>query len=295
MEAYTNLQYKLQRANNPSGSFDDLSGLGEPKFNVDGSPFTGQWGRPQPDGPALRALTLMQYLNTYNRTNPSLWTTADRNGRYKTLYSASLPPSSVIKADLEYVAHKWQTSGFDLWEEVQGSHFFTAMVQLRALREGTVVANLFGDPGAASFYAQQADALAKFIQTTFWDPSKNHIVETPSIQRSGLDCGTFLGSLLGTRTEYTDDEGIYPPWSDSVHASLLAFVTDMRTRFPINSAASASADPLAGVGTGRYPEDIYDGVGTSIGNPVRKPQPDSLNHVMHVTTPHPHKPTDLKK
>src|SRR4051812_28309101 len=33
-----------------------LTGLGEPKFNVDGSAFTGPWARPQNDGPALRAI-----------------------------------------------------------------------------------------------------------------------------------------------------------------------------------------------------------------------------------------------
>lgn len=45
---------------NPSG---DLSsgGLGEAKFHVDSTEFTGDWGRPQRDGPALRAAALIAY------------------------------------------------------------------------------------------------------------------------------------------------------------------------------------------------------------------------------------------
>lgn len=208
----------------------------------------------------------MQYLNAYNNTHPSLWTPNDSRGEYKTLYAPSMPPNSVIKADLEYVSHNWQSPGFDLWEEVNGMHFFTAMVQLRALREGTVVATLFGDPGAATYYQQQADALASFVGG-FWDNNKDHLIETMNSQRSGLDCGILLGALHGTGTDYTADEGVYPPWSDEVLVTLLAFVTDQRARYPINSGAAKSNDPLAGVGIGRYPEDVYNGDGTSIGNP----------------------------
>ena len=36
----------LQQVTNPSGTIA-TGGLGEPKFNIDGSAFTGSWGRPQ--------------------------------------------------------------------------------------------------------------------------------------------------------------------------------------------------------------------------------------------------------
>lgn len=36
----------LQEVSNPSGSIV-TGGLGEPKFNIDGSAFTEPWGRPQ--------------------------------------------------------------------------------------------------------------------------------------------------------------------------------------------------------------------------------------------------------
>lgn len=46
LKAYVESQEKLQHVDNPSGGIDS-GGLGEPKFNVDLTPFTGEWGRPQ--------------------------------------------------------------------------------------------------------------------------------------------------------------------------------------------------------------------------------------------------------
>lgn len=64
IEDYVHAQAVLQTVANPSGTFlPQGAGLGEPKFMVDGSRFNGAWGRPQRDGPALRAIALMTYSN----------------------------------------------------------------------------------------------------------------------------------------------------------------------------------------------------------------------------------------
>jgi len=57
-----------------------------------------------------------------------------------------------IKTDLEYVAHNWQESSFDLWEESNGDNFFTKMVQRKAMIDGAAFATKMGDTGAANFY-----------------------------------------------------------------------------------------------------------------------------------------------
>lgn len=274
LDAYANLQAKIQRTNNPSGAFDDLKGLGEPKFHVDGTPFTDSWGRPQRDGPALRAITLINYLRAYNASHPSLWGSDAGGSFYNLLYEASMPARSVIKADLEYVSHAWNESGFDLWEEVDGLHFFTAIVQWRALREGTQVARAFNDHGAARWYNEQAGYLENFVKK-FWNKNKGHLVETLWSKRTGLDCGILLGSLHAYPSENAEFDPIFPPYSDEVLVSLLALARDQRQRFPINSNPSEDGAPIEdelvfeGVGLGRYPEDIYDGYGTSDrgGNP----------------------------
>jgi hypothetical protein len=66
------------------------TGLGEPKFNVDETAFTGSWGRPQRDGPALRATALIAY---------SKWLVS--NGYTSTASSLIWP---IIQNDLSYVA-----------------------------------------------------------------------------------------------------------------------------------------------------------------------------------------------
>ena len=299
LAAYANLQAKLQRSKNPSGSFeDDLSGLGEPKFRVDGSPFTGEWGRPQRDGPALRAITLISYLRAHNASHPSLWNTREGDDFYDRLYSAEMPARSIIKADLEYVSHNWDQTSYDLWEEVEGMHFYVAMVQLRALREGAQLASAFGDGGAAEWYAKQAEQMRKYVRR-FWNKNKGHLVETLWSRRSGLDCGVLLASLhaLPSREVGGAADAMFPPWSDEVLVTLSELVKDQTERFPINSKPSAGVTgddndeedgdkddeekeeaafvawvmegQLQGTGIGRYPEDVYDGytTGAAGGNP----------------------------
>lgn len=116
IENYIVAQSRLQGVENPSGSLADGSGLGEPKFNVDLSQFTGDWGehavsvwpyqsvadstlsplspgRPQRDGPALRAIALISYAK---------WLIAD--GRSATVAQVLWP---IIQNDLAYVAQYW--------------------------------------------------------------------------------------------------------------------------------------------------------------------------------------------
>lgn len=100
IENYITAQAYLQTVSNPSG---DLSsgglGLGEPKFNADETAFTGSWGRPQRDGPALRATALITY---------SKWLIA--NGYSSTASSLVWP---IIQNDLSYVTEYWQVSQID--------------------------------------------------------------------------------------------------------------------------------------------------------------------------------------
>jgi glucoamylase len=302
MEAYSSLSHKVQHTTNPSGSFNDnLRGLGEPKFNVDGSPYTENWGRPQRDGPALRAITLISWLRTVNASNPQLWFefSSSRGSRnaFRHLYEATMPPVSVIKADLEYVSKSWnETDGFDLWEETQGKHFFTMMVQLRALKDGADIAARFDDHGAKDWYLQQAKSL-EYALREFWDEQRSYLISTLGTKRSGLDCAILLGSIHG------NDE-VFSPWSDEVLLTLLEFTRDQRRRFPVNDPLFkrqepqqvlsdaenpySESEPFHGTGLGRYPEDTYDGyLTTTTGNPWFLCT-SSASHILSLTASHLH-------
>jgi len=102
------------------------------------------------DGPALRATALMSYAD---------WLIANSNTSFVT---SNIWP--VLKLDLDYTANAWNQSGFDLWEEVSSSSFFTTAVQHRALRVGAALASKLGQTSATSSYSTQADNALCFLQ-----------------------------------------------------------------------------------------------------------------------------------
>ncbi|CAI6228479.1 unnamed protein product [Periconia digitata] len=221
LDSYTGLQRDLQQT----------SDLGEPKFHVDGTPLTQAGAVPQLDGPALRAITLINYLRSYNASHPTHWNTPKGEAFYTSLYASETSAQSVIKTDLEFVSRSWNDTSFDMWGEVEGMHFFTAMVQLRALREGTQVARAFGDDVAANRYAEQATYLTKYVRR-FWNKKKNHLVSTLWSRRSGLDCSILLASVHGMPSQAAEAQPVFAPWSDEVLGSLLELVQDQQSKFP---------------------------------------------------------------
>ncbi len=232
-----------------------MAGDGEPKFNYDGTAFQGPWGRPQTDGPALRAISFIYFLNSVVKEN---W--PNRDQIVSRLYDSKLPTQSLIKTDLEYVAHHWNQASFDLWEEAFGAHFFTLMAQRRAMIEGARLAQKFGDSGASQFYAQQAQLMAQALQG-FWSQNANYTVTSLNVQSgprkvSLLDSSVLLAALYGDV-----GDGFYAPYDDRILATLQVLKETFQKEYPINR------DPNAGIAIGRYPEDTYDGVSTNgIGN-----------------------------
>lgn len=231
-----------------------LTGLGEPIFEVNGQAFSGPWGRPQNDGPALRAITLTRWAQ-------SLLDRGEKAYVLTHLYSSALPASTVIKADLEYVSHHWGASSFDLWEEVRGQHFFTMMVQRRALVLGADLADRLKDPQAAKWYRQQAKALEARIDS-HWDASKQQIlatldrVEGADYKHSNLDVAVLLGVLHGSTGNY------FKANDGRVLLTVEKLVKAFKNLYPINHRSG-----VPGVAIGRYPEDIYAGTNFDGGNP----------------------------
>ncbi|RVD84638.1 uncharacterized protein DFL_006377 [Arthrobotrys flagrans] len=235
---WVNVQSTLQHTTNPSGSFTS-GGLGEPKFNVDNSAYNEPWGRPQRDGPALRACTLIKFAKKY--------ITIDSNYVTNTLWP-------VIKPDLDYVATYWNQGGFDLWEETSGTQFFTTIVQYRSMIEGAAFADIIGDSASKSKYTAPQSSMVSTINS-FWSSGHNYLIALLGGSRSGVDCGTLLGSLRG-------GSHIFPPSDSKVLATLHGLISSFQSLYGINQASSK-----VGWAIGRYPEDIYDGVGTSAAHP----------------------------
>ncbi len=107
---------------------------------------TDNLSRPQSDGPALRAITLIRFSNAYLTKGGSI------SRIQRELYDGKHYSTSVIKVDLEYVAAAFKEQSFDLWEEIKADHFYTRSVQRRALIMGSDFAKQMGDSGASYFY-----------------------------------------------------------------------------------------------------------------------------------------------
>jgi glucoamylase len=233
-----------------------LTGLGEPKFYVDGRPYSDPWGRPQNDGPALRAITATHLAFILLQEGQTDYVR-------KVLYDSTLPTNSLIKADLEYVAYHWKDTSFDLWEEVRADHFYTRMVQRRALIQGAQLAHILGDSGAATFYSQQAALISQDLGR-FWRADLQSFVpslnwqEGVNYKNSGIDIAVLLGVLHGDA-----GDGFLPASHPSVLSTAQRLVNAFDQLYPINRDGNGAL----GTAIGRYPEDLYSGNGFAGGNP----------------------------
>ncbi|ESZ97354.1 glycoside hydrolase family 15 protein [Sclerotinia borealis F-4128] len=246
IEDYVIAQAKLQTVDNLSGNFETGAGLAEPKYYTNETAFLGDWGRPQRDGPALRATALM----TFGNDRLAL-------GQNATVKDIIWP---IVQNDLAYVAQYWNLSGFDLWEEINGSSFFTTAVQHRALVEGAKFATALGE-SCPNCEAQASEILC--MLQNYWNGGSidsNIQVQSTAYDRSGLDCNSILTSIH----TFDPDPAVgcnsktFQPCSDRALANHKVLVDSFRSIYTINS--NASTGQAAAIG--RYAEDVYQG-----GNP----------------------------
>lgn len=186
---FVKMNVKLQHTSNRAGTFE-TGGLGEAKFEVDGSPFEADWGRPQNDGPAIRAIALTAYALHLLEKRPR---SHDHGYVVSTLYNKDVP-RTIIKADLDYVARAWTEKSFELWEEVcadagaGGGHFHMLMVQRRALLAGAKLAShpSINDEASAARYREQARKIHQHLDA-FWNPDgKINLEGGPNIDQGPM-------------------------------------------------------------------------------------------------------------
>jgi glucoamylase len=235
LDDYVAAQAKIQGISNPSGS-PDSGGLGEPKFNVDLTAFTGSWGRPQRDGPPLRATALTLYAN---------WLMA--NGEREAAADRVWP---VIAKDLAYTVRYWNQTGFDLWEEVNGSSFFTISASHRALVEGAALAAALGKTCAGC--AEAAPQVLCFAQA-FWTGGYIDANINVNDGRVGKDINSVLSSLHTFDPEANCTDATFQPCSPRALLNHKAVVDSFRAEYSINRGIGAGRAPAVG----RYSEDVY--------------------------------------
>ncbi|KAJ3408912.1 glycoside hydrolase 15 protein [Chytridiales sp. JEL 0842] len=245
------LFFDFQKFNNKIQNIRTLTGLGEVKFEVDGTAFNDPWCRPQHDGPALRASAFIRFAKAYLANGGDI-------NRVRNMYNGT---ESVIKPDLEWVARNFaDANGCDLWEEQRGLHFFTMAAQRRSMYEGKEIADIVGDAGAARFYENTAKTLDSRIQA-FWNPSQASVQTTLNARL--LDAAIPLGAIHGNNFD-----GVFAPEDDRVLSSIFALEAAFIPEYTLNRVRVDSAGRPLSVAVGRYSGDRYDGFNTNgRGNP----------------------------
>ena len=241
IQEYIISQARLQLVDNLSGTFESGAGLGEPKFYTNETAFEGEWGRPQHDGPALRATAMIAYAK-------ALMAASGENNA--TVRDIIWP---ILFNDLNYVAQYWNQTGFDLWEEVSGSSFFTTAVQYRALIEGANLAQAL-DETCDGCTSQAPNALC-FLQN-YWNGTAviSNINLQGNYERSGLDCNSILTSIHMFDPESVCTDSTFQPCSSRALSNHKAVVDSFRGNLYI---INSNLRPGQAAAVGRYAEDIY--------------------------------------
>lgn len=178
-------------------------------------------------------------------------------------------PDSVLKSDLEYTGHTWCKPSFDIWEEVQGIHFFTLLAARSALTCGADVALTLDDKGAADYYEAGAAKLSGELES-FWLAKKGFISASRDAQahgRTGLDAAVLL-AILRVGPAAADDTTHWSVADDRVLATVERYVNSFAgDLYAINNATRWQKSWHGAIAVGRYAEDVYDGDSKSAANP----------------------------
>lgn len=204
-----------------------ITGLGEPKFNVNQTSFNDVWGRPQNDGPALRVIVMLDIYNNFPN--------------YSSIRNTV---KEIINKDIDYIIQNHNIPCYDLWEEVYGYHLYTRAVQCKALKE-CLKSNIF--PIKKDRMEKSIMALKNLIQ--------HHQYAYTSFNEKGEIVREFDTALLFAVTHIDFDREIIDYTSNAFKDHLLNMIDFYNNQFRLN----VKMDILL---LGRYKNDTYYG-----GNP----------------------------
>jgi glucoamylase len=207
---------------------------GETRVNPDGTLDISDWPRPQHDGPALRAITLLRWLRS---------TRLDED-----LRSAV---GALLRTDLSYARRHWRTSCFDIWEEEKGMHYYALRVAAAALDGGADWLDELGQDGDATVCRTEASAILERLDTHWREDLqfyRSRILDLNAATSKELDISVILAVLhargSGERHSVRDPR---------MHSTLTKLEALFDAEYAINLNRPASMAPAMG----RYSGDVY--------------------------------------
>jgi glucoamylase len=203
------------------------------RVNADGTLDISNWARPQNDGPALRALTVLRWMRG-----------AALDEELQGLCAA------LLREDLRFTREHWRQPCYDIWEEELGSHYFTLRVAAQALADGADWLEARGEGAESkSCRADAREILGRL--DGYWLPDRGHyrsrVLAAGEPSAKELDIAVVLAVLQAA------DEGAHSVRDPRIQATLDALDRLFEADYPINHGRPAARGPALG----RYRGDRY--------------------------------------
>jgi glucoamylase len=227
-------QQYLRPADELSAAFGENI-FGEARFNPDGTLDITKWGRPQHDGPALRALALLRFWRM------GAFEDNEMRGEARRL----------IDADLAFTHRRCSAFSFDIWEEELGRHYYTQLVQSAALADGAQWIDALGDYSRARIYRTTSREILHALDG-HWVADKGFYLSRVDVAAGdplkSLDIATILGVIHARR-----DEGAHSVADPKSEATLARLEELFAREYAINFSLPENR----GAAMGRYAGDRY--------------------------------------
>jgi glucoamylase len=204
------------------------------RVNPDGTLDVSRWPRPQYDGPALRALTVLRWMD-----------------RERLAGAAVAPATALLRSDLEFVRRHWREPCFDIWEEELGRHYYTLRVAAAALEDGAGWLQQCGEPSAARTCRAEARAILQILDTYWLEPEghyRSRILDSGARSSKELDIAVILAAIHAQGTG-----SVHSVHDPRMHATLARLEELFDASYPINRSRGLERGPAMG----RYANDRY--------------------------------------
>ena len=225
---------RFVRPNSELASAHGAAIPGETRVNPDGTLDISRWGRPQHDGPALRALALLRWTESLRLPSP-LQTELDAQ----------------LRVDLYYTLAHGHEPCVDIWEEEVGRHYYTLRVASAALESGGVWLARRGECAAGEACQAQSRALLAQLDD-YWIAEAGHY--RSRVLSDGARSSKELDIAVVLATVHARGRGLrHSPLDPKVQATLARLEALFDAAYPINHGREPDSSPALG----RYAGDVY--------------------------------------
>ncbi|MDQ0391169.1 glycoside hydrolase family 15 protein [Labrys monachus] len=215
----------------------DLSAIeirGETRVNPDGSLDISRWNRPQHDGIAARALTVLRWA-----AGAALGA-EDREAIDR-----------LLQEDLDFVLAHWREPSFDIWEEEKAHHYYTLRIQGAALEEGAPWLDERGEAAAAQTAREAAGEIRRRLDQ-YWVQDggyyRSRLTGDGGPTSKDLDIAVILAVIHAG-----GDGALHSVRDARVETTLDRLDAVFDADYPINRDRPEDRGPALG----RYPGDVY--------------------------------------